>query len=303
MAAANVLSSTRLNDRRRDGTSPVDRQRSLLPNRQQQTKFSTSSARIEAESKTKVSVDFTKVDIPCYRNTNKHNVCLELLKNGNHESFRELVALIDKQKEDRERAGKDSGHYYDPLLENEDAKLHQLKVYLSAAEDGKRNGDLELVYTSLNSLAEYFEEANDIWLADHFHKRCLETSLLIKNDGRRREGEAHCNMGLSYESKGAFSDAARHFEHFYALTKSNEWYTNDGQNLLTLASDCLRRIYTAMAEEVVDHDGHKAIQYLLKAYEMAKEVDTETEGLASYRLGNAYEFMGDSKTAIHVSVV
>jgi hypothetical protein len=79
---------------------------------------------------------------PCdsYRNTNKHNVCLELLKNGNHESFRELVALIDKQKEDRERAGKDSGHYYDPLLENEDAKLHQLKVYLSAAEDGKRNG-------------------------------------------------------------------------------------------------------------------------------------------------------------------
>jgi hypothetical protein len=66
------------------------------------------------------------------------------------------------------------------------------------------SGDLELVYTSLNSLAEYFEEANDIWLADHFHKRCLETSLLIKNDGRRREGEAHCNMGLSYESKGSY---------------------------------------------------------------------------------------------------
>ena len=53
--------------------------------------------------------------------------------------------------------------------------------------------------------------------------------------------------------KGAYSDAARHFEHFYALTKSNEWYTNDGQNLVTLASDCLRRIYTTMAEEVHHH--------------------------------------------------
>lgn len=64
------------------------------------------------------------------------------------------------------------------------------------------SGDLERVYTSLQSLAEYFEETNDMWLADHFRSRCLETSLEIKNDGRRKEGEAHCNMGVSYEAKG-----------------------------------------------------------------------------------------------------
>ena len=72
-------------------------------------------------------------------------MCLELLKDGNHESFRELVALIDSQKEERERAGRDSGRYYDPLLENEAEKLHQLRVYLSAAEDAKRQGQCTIV--------------------------------------------------------------------------------------------------------------------------------------------------------------
>ena len=55
---------------------------------------------------------------------------------------------------------------------------------------------------SLRSLAQYFEQTGDIWLADHFHQRCLETSLLIKSDGRKKEGEAHCHVGLSLENRG-----------------------------------------------------------------------------------------------------
>ena len=55
---------------------------------------------------------------------------------------------------------------------------------------------------SLRCLAQYFEQTGDIWLSDHFHQRCLETSVLIKNDGRKKEGEAHCNVGLSLENRG-----------------------------------------------------------------------------------------------------
>ena len=65
-----------------------------------------------------------------------------MLKEGHHESFREVVSLIECQKEERERLGRDSGFYYDPLLESEEPKLKQLKVYLSAAEDAKLQGQL-----------------------------------------------------------------------------------------------------------------------------------------------------------------
>ena len=55
---------------------------------------------------------------------------------------------------------------------------------------------------SLRCLAQYFEQTADTWLADYFHQRCLDTSMLIKSDGRKKEGEAHCNVGLSLENRG-----------------------------------------------------------------------------------------------------
>lgn len=32
--------------------------------------------------------------------------------------------------------------------------------------------------------------------------RCLETGVLIKGDNRRKEGEAHCHVGLALENRG-----------------------------------------------------------------------------------------------------
>lgn len=47
-----------------------------------------------------------------------------------------------------------------------------------------------------------------------------------------------------------------------------------------------------------------AINLLLKAYEMAKEGGhTYQEGMACYRLGNAYEDIQESQTAIQVSSI
>lgn len=50
---------------------------------------------------------------------------------------------------------------------------------------------------------------------------------------------------------GVLSEAVSHFEQFYALSNGKEWYTQNGQNFETLASDCLCRIYTTIAEEVI----------------------------------------------------
>ena len=65
-------------------------------------------------------------------------------------------------------------------------------------------GDLDAVYMCQRSLAQYFDQSGDIWLSDHFHQRCLQTSLAIRGDSRRKEGEAHCNVGLSLENRGVY---------------------------------------------------------------------------------------------------
>ena len=63
-------------------------------------------------------------------------------------------------------------------------------------------GKMDQVYHSLLSLARYFEETGDQWLSDHFYASLLKTSLKIRGDGRRKESEANCNMGLALERKG-----------------------------------------------------------------------------------------------------
>ena len=61
---------------------------------------------------------------------------------------------------------------------------------------------MDQVYHSLLALARYFEETGDHWLSDHFYASLLKTSLKIRGDGRRKESEANCNMGLALEKKG-----------------------------------------------------------------------------------------------------
>ena len=61
---------------------------------------------------------------------------------------------------------------------------------------------MDQVYHSLLALARFFEETGDFWLSDHFYSSCLKTSLKIRGDGRRKESEANCNMGLASEKRG-----------------------------------------------------------------------------------------------------
>lgn len=240
-----------------------------------------------------------RIDTSRYRNTYEHNLCLDMLKEGFHQSFQELFNLMEKQKHDIESLGADSDLSDQPLLQDQPEKLDQLKHHLTTAEAAKRRGKMDQVYHSLLALARFFEETGDFWLSDHFYGSCLKTSLKIRGDGRRKESEANCNMGLASEKRGDLCKAAEYLESFYNLTKGRLWQTDDGENLHSLSCGHLRRVYTTMADEVKEADMMKSIDYLLKAYGMAKESgDSQQEGLAGYRLGSAYEEIGDAETAI-----
>ena len=63
-------------------------------------------------------------------------------------------------------------------------------------------GKMDLVYSCYLTLATYFEESGDISFSNHFYKQCLEASVKVRGDGRKKEGEANFNMGVAYEKQG-----------------------------------------------------------------------------------------------------
>ena len=63
-----------------------------------------------------------------------------MLKEGFHQSFQELFNLMEKQKQDIQGLGADSGLSDQPLLRDEPEKLDQLKHHLTTAEAARRRG-------------------------------------------------------------------------------------------------------------------------------------------------------------------
>ena len=111
-------------------------------------------------------------------------------------------------------------------------------------------GRSDHVYQCQLTLAEYFTSKNDAWLADYFYQKCLETSLQIRGDGRRKEAEANFNLGISAEKKLDFVEAVHYTETSYGLSKGKNWEDNNGVKLHRQGCEALQRMYTAIAEKV-----------------------------------------------------
>lgn len=86
-----------------------------------------------------------------YRNTYEHNLCLDMLKEGFHQSFQELFNLMEKQKHDIESLGADSDLSDQPLLQDQPEKLDQLKHHLTTAEAAKRRGESNIRCSDFHS--------------------------------------------------------------------------------------------------------------------------------------------------------
>ncbi|XP_066488519.1 tetratricopeptide repeat protein 29 [Tiliqua scincoides] len=242
----------------------------------------------------------SKQEAAAYRNSYKKNICIDMLRQGYHKSFAELFTLIEKWNALREASGPGSAIWLEKSLEEQPDKLDQLYYFLTRTEAAQRSEYYEEMYINQLNLAYCFNKPEDKWLRNYFYEQCYKTAQLIKIDGGRKEAEAHTNMGLVYEEQGQFLKAVEHYEAFYQLTVGRVWKDDTGQNLNTVACEHLWRIYTLLADKMLENkEPQEAIKTLIKALEMAKEAgNKKMEGEAAYCLGLAYHSTGELNIAI-----
>ncbi|NWY36926.1 TTC29 protein, partial [Sylvia atricapilla] len=101
---------------------------------------------------------------------------------------------------------------------------------------------------------------------------------------------------------GHIMKAAEYFEAFYQLTEGTAWKDEAGHTYPSLACQHLWRIYTLLADKMLENEEHQeAIKTLIKALRMAKEGgDIKMHGEAAYCLSLAYHFSGEHETALEV---
>ncbi|XP_052353985.1 tetratricopeptide repeat protein 29 isoform X2 [Oncorhynchus keta] len=234
-----------------------------------------------------------------FRNSVRQNACVEMLRGGFHRSFSELFSLLQRWKEIRLAAGPGSAIWQHKSLEEQPAKLHTLRQYLTKAETALRAGAWSAVYDQQVFLAQYFREPEDRWLSCHFYQTSLNSARRVKIDGGRKEAEALANMGQVYMEQGQLDSAREQYECFYHLTAGRAWRSEGGRSLHCQACEGLWRVYTQLADRPLQaNDYRAAIDTLSKAFQMAKEAgDHRIEGEAAYRVGLAYQCVGDQVTA------
>ncbi|NWS87411.1 TTC29 protein, partial [Toxostoma redivivum] len=101
---------------------------------------------------------------------------------------------------------------------------------------------------------------------------------------------------------GDVTKAAEYFEAFYQITEGSSWKDETGRTYTSLACQHAWRIYTLLADKMLENKEHQeAIKMLKKALKMAKEGgDIKTQGEAAYCLSLAYHFSGEHETALAV---
>ncbi|TRZ20334.1 hypothetical protein HGM15179_006757 [Zosterops borbonicus] len=246
----------------------------------------------------------SKQEAAAYRNSYKKNICIDMLRQGYHKSFSELLTLIQKWNAFREAAGPGSAIWHEKSLEEQPDKLDQLYHFLTGAEAAQRAGHYEKVYDNQLSLACSFSDPEDKWLRDYFYEQSYNTAQLVEIDGGKRKAQASVDMGLIQEERGHIMKAAELFEAFYQLTEGTAWKDKTGHTYTSLACHHLWRIYTLLADKMLENEEHQeAIKTLIKALKMAQEGgDIKMHGEAAYCLSLAYHFSGDHETALAVLI-
>ncbi|BFZ24041.1 hypothetical protein BsWGS_27081 [Bradybaena similaris] len=238
-----------------------------------------------------------KLDIDKFRNSYRHNLCLDMLTTGYHSSFCELVTLIRQQVDRREAAGPESFLWNKPLLENQTVKLDFLKRHMTKAEAANRNDNLADEYNARYQLAQYFSrDPDDQWLADHFFNTCLEVARREETAESSMLAEGLCNVGLCLQKNHHYREAAKNFESYHklALARQNEWFMRNGVSFYIDSCVKLFGIYTIIGLELGRsgdrEDNETSLNMLVQALDMAvKSKNKKLAGEASYNLGLAYQ--------------
>ncbi|NXV43867.1 TTC29 protein, partial [Uria aalge] len=247
----------------------------------------------------------SKQEAAANRNSYKKNICIDMLRQGYHESFSELFTLIQKWNALREAAGPGSAIWQQKSLEEQPDKLDQLYHFLTRAEAAQRAGHYEEVYDNQLNLAYCFNDPEEKWLSNYFYEQCFNTAQLVKIDGGKRQAQAHANMGLIHEEQGN-EKAMSYFNIFFSHIKPSitchpsKHRHCDGISVkkkIILKIFLFLKIHSKHRNNV---NRHKCITLVTVTLILSLGGDTKMEGEAAYCLGLAYNFAGEQQTALSI---
>ncbi|XP_043206110.1 tetratricopeptide repeat protein 29-like isoform X1 [Amphibalanus amphitrite] len=271
--------------------------------REMERMFSTKKHRMPAEQELEDRILRERCQLPmlarasahCHRSQLKHNFCIDVLERGCHHAHTEMYHILR-----RDSAQKAAAKAPAPLIEETPHKLQKLKQCLVDVEESVRRHDYMSAYGSANDLAFFFlKDPPDLWLANHFFDKCLEFGKKIEDDGKMRESEAHCNVGIMWFFEDNISAALTHLEKFRRLSYKQVWETMDNYSYYRYSCLLLQDVYLSQAVAAEKEDLEKAFKLYLRASVMANQAQNmQAEAMAQYNLGEIQEKMGNWQNAL-----
>ncbi|XP_076019352.1 tetratricopeptide repeat protein 29 [Genypterus blacodes] len=242
-----------------------------------------------------------KPDISLFRNSLKQNICVEMLREGYHRSFSELLSLLHSDQGRRAMAEPGSASLTQIPLEEQRDKLERIQLHLKKAEEAGRSGSWSVVCEQRLSLGHFFSVPEDLWLGLHFYHSCADKGRGGGGGGGGMGAatEARACMAEVYLQQGALEEARQQAELCVQQAEDVSWLDSSGRPLRLRACQTLWRIYSQLADTLlVTEDFREALTLLQKGLHMAKEAeDKQIEGEAAYQLGLAYQRADDHNTA------
>ncbi|XP_055012760.1 tetratricopeptide repeat protein 29 [Boleophthalmus pectinirostris] len=240
---------------------------------------------------------FSRPEISRSTKSLKQNVCVEMLQNGDHRSFSELVCVLSLER--RRRRDSTDPRVIDSLprpLQDRPEQIHNLKHHLTHAEHAQRTGRWSQVCARYLSLARCFSCEQDLWLRVHFLLRCCEQR---HGAGSRDATEAHAHLTELRLQQGDLRGALRHAELCLQQGEEGGWLDSSGCSLKSRAQEALWSIYTRLANAALEEHNHSRGKGLLqRALQYAKDSGNKhIEGEAVYKLGVTSQICGDHSAA------
>ncbi|CAF4506508.1 unnamed protein product, partial [Rotaria sp. Silwood2] len=175
----------------------------ILPSKINQEKYQLSLKQLKNAAKVyEKQPSLQKIDTEKYRNSLQRQLSIDMLRQGNHQSFRELCTILEWQKNDREQLGIEHPHHRRPLLDGEPDKLRFICTCFNKIEEAERRRQYSNMYKSYIELASFFSKTDDYWLSDLFYNKCLSVTQTHSQFDPPLVAEAYLNVGLVYERQG-----------------------------------------------------------------------------------------------------
>ncbi|XP_037537520.1 tetratricopeptide repeat protein 29, partial [Nematolebias whitei] len=210
----------------------------------------------------------TLKDIALFRNSPKQFVCVELLQEGNHKTFSELVALLRSDRDQRAEAEPGSARLQVPPLEEQRDKLEAIRLHLGRAEQAERTGLWTTVCAERLLLGRYFSAQRDLWLSLYFYHSCADRE---RGGGSKPASEARGHLAELYLQRGELQQARQLAEQFLEQAKEGRWLDSNGRPLRFWACQVLWKIYTLLGDALLtDKDYDTAMTLFHQSYSMAK---------------------------------